>query len=110
MTVSEISKHLHVTPPSVTQVLNSLESRGLVERHMHATDRRVIVVTLTRRGEHVANEAREVISTKMQGLIEYLGEQKSNQLADLLFEVFRYFAQSEAVSFHEQPAEDRAQH
>ncbi len=101
MTVSEISKYLHVTPPSVTQLLKSLEGRGLIERHMDATDRRVIVVTLTRQGEHVTNEAKETISAKAKGLIEYLGEEQSNQLADLLFKVFHYFAENEANLYHE---------
>jgi hypothetical protein len=32
----------------------------------------------------------------MKRLIDYLGEQQSNQLADLLFKVFRYFAENEA--------------
>ena len=102
MTVSEISKDLHVTPPSVTQLLNSLEGRGLIERHMDATDRRVIVVTLTRRGEDVTNEAEEAISAKMKGLMEHLGEQQSNQLADLLFQAYRYFAGSDAATYDEQ--------
>src|SRR5215469_7063348 len=53
VTVSEISKHLHVTSPSITQLLKSLESRGLIERHIDTSDRRVIVVTLTEQGEQV---------------------------------------------------------
>jgi hypothetical protein len=32
----------------------------------------------------------------MKGLIDYLGEEQSNQLADLLFKVFRYFAENDA--------------
>jgi len=96
VTVSEISKHLLVTPPSITQILNTLEARGLIERHMDTTDRRVIVVKLTEHGEQVTEQADEAFSATMKRLIEYLGEQQSNQLADLLFKVFRYFAENEA--------------
>ena len=101
MTVSEISKHLHVTPPSITQLLKSLEARGLIERHMDPSDRRVIVVTLTEQGERVTNQAREAFSATMKGLIEYLGEEQSNQLADLLFKVFHYFAETNAGNYYE---------
>jgi DNA-binding MarR family transcriptional regulator len=101
VTVSEISKHLSVTPPSITQILNTLEARGLIERHMDTTDRRVIVVNLTEQGEQVTEQADEAFSTTMKGLIDYLGEQQSNQLADLLFKVFRYFAENDAHANHE---------
>jgi DNA-binding MarR family transcriptional regulator len=96
MTVSEISKHLSVTPPSITQILNTLEARGLLERHMDTADRRVIMVNLTKQGEQVTEQADEAFSATMKGLIDYLGEQQSSQLADLLFKVFRYFAESDA--------------
>jgi DNA-binding MarR family transcriptional regulator len=101
VTVSEISKHLSVTPPSITQILNTLEARGLIERHMDTTDRRVIVVNLTEQGEQVTEQADEAFSATMKRLIDYLGEQQSNQLADLLFKVFRYFAENEAHMNHE---------
>ena len=101
MTVSEISKHLHVTSPSITQLLKSLEARGLIERHMDTSDRRVIVVTLTEQGEQVTDQARGAFSATMKGLIDYLGEEQSNQLADLLFKVFHYFAETNAANYHE---------
>jgi DNA-binding MarR family transcriptional regulator len=101
MTVSEISKHLHVTPPSITQLLKSLEARGLIERHMDASDRRVIVVTLTEQGERVTDQARGAFSATMKGLIDYLGDEQSNQLADLLFKVFHYFAEKNAGNYYE---------
>jgi DNA-binding MarR family transcriptional regulator len=102
VTVSEISKHLSVTPPSITQILNTLEARGLIERHMDTTDRRMIVVNLTEQGEQVTEQADEAFSATMKGLINYLGEQQSNQLADLLFKVFHYFAENEAHMSHEE--------
>ncbi len=101
LTVSEISKNLSVTPPSITQILNTLEGRGLIERHMDKADRRVIVVTLTKHGEMVTEQAEEAFSAVMKHLIGYLGEDQSNQLADLLFKVFRYFAENEGNVNHE---------
>jgi len=91
MKVSEISKALHVTSPTITQLLKGLEANGLVERHIDPADRRSVDVRLTEKGEMVVQRAWEVFSTSLHGLIEYLGEEQSNQLAELLPKVFRYF-------------------
>jgi DNA-binding MarR family transcriptional regulator len=68
---------------------------------MDTTDRRVIVVNLTKHGEQITELAHEAFSDTMRGLIDYLGEEQSNQLADLLFKVFRYFAENDGQSSHE---------
>ena len=98
--VSEISKHLHVTPPTITQLLNGLEANGLVERHIDALDRRAVGITLTKKGEAVTQQAEDAFSASLHGLIAYLGEEQSNQLADLLFKVFHYFNEREAAPSH----------
>ena len=105
MKVSEISKQLHVTPPTITQVLNSLEANGLIERQMDQTDRRMVSVRLTKKGELVTQQAEEAFSASINGLIEYLGEEQSNQLADLLAKAFRYFNEKEATGYHKQWSE-----
>jgi DNA-binding MarR family transcriptional regulator len=89
--VSDISKQLHVTSPTVTQLLKGLEADGLIERHNDPADRRSVGLTLTKQGEHVTQLAAQAFSSSLHGLIEYLGEEDSNQLADLLFKVFRYY-------------------
>src|SRR5579863_9997734 len=80
MKVSEISKQLHVTSPTITQLLNSLEANGLIERRIDTLDRRVIGVTLTNRGEMVTQRATDAMSGAMGELIDYLGEEESDQL------------------------------
>jgi DNA-binding MarR family transcriptional regulator len=93
MKVSEISKRLHVTSPTVTQLLKGLEANGLVERHIDPTDRRAVGITLTKRGELVVVKASEAFEASFEGLIEYLGEEDSNRLADLLEKVSRYYSE-----------------
>jgi DNA-binding MarR family transcriptional regulator len=94
--VSEISKHLHVTSPTVTQLLKGLEAKRLIERRIDPTDRRAVGITLTEEGEKVTQQAAEAFSASLNGLIEYLGEEQSNQLADLLSKVVRYYNEKEA--------------
>ncbi len=89
--VSEISKMMHVTSPTVTQLIKGLEASGLVERHIDLTDRRAVGIVLTERGEAVVEKAGEIFTTTFQGLIEYLGEDQSNQLVELLMKAKSYF-------------------
>ncbi len=98
--VSEISKQLDVTSPTITQLLKGLEANGLIERHIDPIDRRAVVVKLTRKGEMVAQQAADAFFASMHGLLEYLGEEQSNQLVDLLSKVLRYFEEREASMYH----------
>src|SRR3954447_16165657 len=47
MKVSEISQTLKVTPPTVTQIINSIEKDGFVERMIDPEDRRAVKIKLT---------------------------------------------------------------
>ena len=91
MKISEISKHLQVTAPSITQLTKSLEANGLIERHFDPTDRRIVGIKLTEKGETITQQAANTFTVSMSGLIDYLGEEKSNQLAELLASATRYF-------------------
>lgn len=93
--VSEISKRLHVTSPTITQLLKGLEANGLIKRHIDQDDRRAVGITLTEKGEWVTQQAEESFTATLHGLTEYLGEEQSNQLAELLFKAFRYFTERE---------------
>jgi len=89
--VSEISKLMHITSPAVTQFLKGLEADGLVERRIDQTDRRSVGIVLTEQGAEIALRAEKAFSTAFNGLAEYLGDEQSNQLADLLVKAFHYF-------------------
>lgn len=96
LTVSSLSKYLQVTAPSVTQIINRLEADGLVERQMDPGDRRSVQVMLTEEGEQVTDKVRDAYLIKLQGLINHFGEEKSQQLAELLSEMIEYFAQNDS--------------
>lgn len=91
MKVSEISRRLHVTPPTVTQLIKGLEANGLVERNIDPVDRRAVGIKLTEKGEKITRQAASDFLASLNGLIEYLGEEESDQLAELLVKVSRYY-------------------
>jgi len=97
--VSELSKELKVTSPSVTQIINHLEERhGLVHRAMDPEDRRSVRVTLTPEGKEFIDKASAFFYSIYSGLVEHLGAEKSLLLADLLTETIGYF--EEALEKH----------
>ncbi|MCL5257564.1 MAG: MarR family winged helix-turn-helix transcriptional regulator [Chloroflexi bacterium] len=100
MKVSEISRILDVTSPTVTQLLKGLEEDGLVTRRIDRTDRRAVVITLTEKGDMVTKEAVGDFLASFERLIDYLGEEQSNQLADLLSKVFHYYDENGANVSH----------
>lgn len=91
VSVSEISRVLRVTSPSITQMTKSLESDGLVERTTDPTDRRAVCLHLTPSGLVVARLAEREYQETFRGLVDYLGEEQSDQLATLLNRVRHYF-------------------
>ncbi|MEC0369560.1 MarR family winged helix-turn-helix transcriptional regulator [Paenibacillus chibensis] len=95
--VSEISHILRVTSPTVTQLIKTMEKKGWIERTMDELDRRAVRISLTDEGEAVVEKAIESTMESFAGLIEYLGEEEGNQLAELLTKAYTYY-ESQAES------------
>jgi DNA-binding MarR family transcriptional regulator len=95
--VSEISNLLEVTSPTVTQMINSMEEQGLVERTIDPADRRAVRVKLTPKGEGIFEKRVEVMSASFNGLVQHLGEEQSRQLAELLNKACDYYNEEAAL-------------
>ncbi|MEV6843957.1 MarR family transcriptional regulator [Actinoplanes sp. NPDC051411] len=54
LTQRQIADLLHVTPRNITKLVDALEQDGFVTRTSHATDRRAVLVRLTKKGEAAA--------------------------------------------------------
>jgi DNA-binding MarR family transcriptional regulator len=98
ITVTEISEALEVTAPTITQLINSLEAGGFVERGGDPTDRRAVRITLTTRGEAALKKDLDAFFSAFDGLVDYLGEEDSLSLARLLARVFDFFSSHRPVS------------
>ena len=97
--VSDISSALHVAAPTITQLINSLDANGYVERATDKEDRRAVRIRLTDKGEQAMMKASESFSESFNGLVDYLGEEKGNELAELLSMVFTYFDEQKKDNF-----------
>lgn len=89
--ISDLSARLQITPAGVTQMINSLEEGGYVERLADAVDRRVVLVSPTDKGRHFV-DLREVKMLKsFKGLVSFLGARDSKELIRLVSLALTYF-------------------
>ena len=91
--VSELSSILNVASPTITQQINNLETHGFVERSIDKEDRRVVRIKLTEKGLQAQQKASEAFLVTVNGLVQYLGDEDTDRLADLMTKVFFYFSE-----------------
>jgi DNA-binding MarR family transcriptional regulator len=84
MRVSRLAELLGVVPRSATSVLDELEHLGAVRRAPDPTDRRAILVSLTRRGEHILERWSEGRRASMAHLLDRLSARDQRELVRLL--------------------------
>jgi DNA-binding MarR family transcriptional regulator len=83
MSMRELGAALETDPPNTTVIVDDLESRGLVRRRPHPTDRRAKLVEVTRKGKAVARRADDILATPPPGLAA-LGAEDLEALARIL--------------------------
>ncbi|GGD93042.1 MarR family winged helix-turn-helix transcriptional regulator [Paenibacillus nasutitermitis] len=99
MKASELSQLLKVTSPTVTQSVNVLEARGLLERSPDPGDRRVVRIKLTEEGLRQTQLSVASMFEGFQELISHIGEERIQQLIELLDDIFEYSNGYSAPSF-----------
>jgi DNA-binding MarR family transcriptional regulator len=84
---NKIAERLIITRATVTGLLDTLERRGYVERRIHHTDRRMLLVEATDAGREVANRFRPLVHRQQKVWLECLNEEQQQWLIDLLQQV-----------------------
>ena len=79
-----VAQHLRIAPRSVTDVVDSLESRGFVTREPDPSDRRATQVSLTTQGRRVLDELDEARRADHEGYFADLSERDRAALARIL--------------------------
>jgi DNA-binding MarR family transcriptional regulator len=75
---------LVISKAAVSQMLGSLEKKGYIQREINPSNRRKIVITLTKKGKISIDNAEKSIDDLMMRIIERFGEENSRNLACLL--------------------------
>ncbi|WP_172136774.1 MarR family winged helix-turn-helix transcriptional regulator [Adlercreutzia sp. ZJ473] len=84
---------LHVTPSAFSQVLKSLEGKGLVERERGGDDFRAVDINLTPAGLRLAREVDAVATSQARALIDYVGEENFRALLRTMRLIVEFQAQ-----------------
>jgi len=82
--LSDLSGRLHIAPRSATEVVDALESRGLVERRPDPGDRRATLVEVTEQGASVLDAIRAVRGTEAERVFGRLSQTDRAHLARIL--------------------------
>jgi DNA-binding MarR family transcriptional regulator len=84
MRLSALSEHLHIAARSATEVVDSLESRGLAERRPDPGDRRATLVEVTEHGASVLRAIRAARGTEAERAFGKLSPADRDDLARIL--------------------------
>jgi DNA-binding MarR family transcriptional regulator len=84
MRLTDLSDHLHIAPRSTTEVVDALESRGLVERRPDPGDRRATLVEVTGHGTSVLDAIRAARGTEAERVFGRLSQTDRAHLARIL--------------------------
>jgi len=82
--ITDLSKAVQMSRPAVSQMLNCLEKKGLIERMMAKTDRRVVYAKLTQAGEEQLEKAHYQFHSWFDEIVEELGAEDTAELVRLI--------------------------
>ncbi len=85
--VGELARCLGVSPASSSKNLDCLEALGLVVRETSPVDRRATLLSASPAGEQLVRDYERLKAARLAPVIEELGPERTEQLADLLEEV-----------------------
>ena len=87
--LSQLSKKLQISAPTVTGIVDRLEKSGFVKRIPDSKDRRAINVDLTARGRLIAKKLKITLKRKWKGLLNKLPPRDQNNYVGILRKIQR---------------------
>jgi DNA-binding MarR family transcriptional regulator len=83
-TAGDLAKAAELSPASVSTMLDTLERDGIVERRRSASDRRVVVVTLTESGRALLEAKRNAWRARSRRALEGVSDEHLQAAADVM--------------------------
>ena len=87
----DLAEHADLTPATVTQMLESLEAQGLVTRIRSEQDRRVVLSSLTERGEQLVAERHAQMEPRWRAALDGFDDAELVVAARVLDRLADYF-------------------
>ncbi len=98
VTPSDIAKKMEISLSAITHHLTALENKGYISRTPSPDDKRVTLVTLSDRGKLLVDKLQAGFWKKLCGLVEFLGDDDSRELIQLLTKMTTYINQIKSVN------------
>jgi DNA-binding MarR family transcriptional regulator len=83
-TPAEIARMLDVSPPSISEMLEKLENKGLLTRLINTADRRKIELTLSEIGLTTVENVNDYRAAYLQRILNRMGRETAMQLKESL--------------------------
>jgi len=100
--VNEIGKKVLLTSGSITVAVDRLETKGLVERRAHCTDRRARMVHLTKEGRKLITRAYAAHAADLEGLASASLTRKEREMLIRLLKQIGYEAAGASAQSEEE--------
>ncbi|HBR80184.1 MAG: Transcriptional regulator, MarR family [Candidatus Uhrbacteria bacterium GW2011_GWE2_45_35] len=83
-TMSNITEELCITPSSATSLIDNLVEEGFLERFAEASDRRVVCLKITNKGQKILDEGREQMSNHLKEVLSHLNLEDQETIIKIL--------------------------
>lgn len=84
MTISVLSKSIHLTPSTLVGVIDRLEEKKLVTRIRDVEDRRAIFIDITDKGRDFVKNVPQLMHNRLYGSLQSLSENEQILIANSL--------------------------
>lgn len=84
LTIKELAKQLHLTPPTISVGVRKLENINLLVRDSHKEDGRIVRLMLSEKGRSLHKRIEKYRAKKVKQIIERLKPEEQNQMLSLL--------------------------
>lgn len=84
VTAKELASTFGVTMAAITHNIKELEQEGYIHKVQDSDDKRVSYISLTNNGYKLLHRVEESHKTHLASMVEYLGEEDSEKLLEIL--------------------------
>jgi DNA-binding MarR family transcriptional regulator len=82
--MKDIASYFSIEMPTATSLVNKLSRQSLVKRITDKSDRRIVHVSLSKKGEELLFQARKIKEENTKKMLSYLSEEQKKLMRDIL--------------------------
>ena len=108
--VSELSRMMRVSTPTISQQLTNLESQGFIIRTQAKEDKRAVNLALSDKGREALIQQRAAMELNVSQLADHLGEEDTELFIDLLTKTSDFYLNRDDADVGDSKDPDFAKH